>query len=359
MKKKLIIINSQQFGYHIDTYYYCKYLKKFFDITYICWDHGFQKIDMENIKSVYISRKANLVARSIRFIRSILKETNYSSKDKLIILIKYFQIVSFLMRILKPSHLFILDIRTGKIAPQKIKRIFCNILLKFEAIFFKNITVISESLAKKLKLNHKAHILPLGSNIIPKSIKTFEELNLLYVGTLYIRCIDDTINGFKKFYDEFNCKIKMSYTIIGSGDNREEETLKELVDKHHLSDIINIIGQIPHDQLEHYFDSHNIGVSYIPVTDYFDVQPSTKTFEYLLSGMPVIATATSENKKIVSSELGVLIMDSERGFYDGLKDIYKNKDSYNSQKIINSQKEYIWENIILNNLKPYLDNIMR
>jgi hypothetical protein len=38
MKKKLLIINKIQFGYHTDTFKYCQYLKDEFDITYICFD---------------------------------------------------------------------------------------------------------------------------------------------------------------------------------------------------------------------------------------------------------------------------------------------------------------------------------
>jgi nucleoside-diphosphate-sugar epimerase len=72
-------------------------------------------------------------------------------------------------------------------------------------------------------------------------------------------------------------------------------------------------------RVEHiYFDIHNIGVSYIPMLKCFDNQPPTKTFEYLLSGMPVIATATNANKDIINDVNGVLINDNSEEVYNGL-----------------------------------------
>ena len=62
---KLIIIAQEQFGYHIDTYYYCKYLKNDFNLVYICWDHGFQKIKLDGVCVEYINRQSNFLFRSL------------------------------------------------------------------------------------------------------------------------------------------------------------------------------------------------------------------------------------------------------------------------------------------------------
>ena len=98
--------------------------------------------------------------------------------------------------------------------------------LWIEMKFFKYKTVISEGLAKKLQLNSNIYILPLGADIISSTRKTFDEMNLLYVGTLYNRKIEDTLVGFANFYQVYKNKIKMRYTIIGKGKDNEEQKYK-------------------------------------------------------------------------------------------------------------------------------------
>jgi glycosyltransferase involved in cell wall biosynthesis len=169
--------------------------------------------------------------------------------------------------------------------------------------------------------------------------------------------MDVTIHGFKQFYEEFKNRIPISYTIICAGPNNEEQALKDLVSHYGLTDIVSITGMIPHTQLKPYFDVANVGVSYVPLTDYYDFQPVTKTFEYLLSGMPVIATSTSENRKVIEPENGVLVGGTAEEFYFGLKTISENRASINSEKIRTSSMDYSWEKIVQDNLKVYLENL--
>ena len=73
--------------------------------------------------------------------------------------------------------------------------------------------------------------------------------------------------------------------------------------------------------------------------------------------MPVIATHTSENKKVVHTKNGVLVGDSKENFYSGLKEIFEKKHLFDSSKIRNEAISYTWENIVIKNLKPYLERI--
>ena len=354
MKKKLLLIYPPQFGYHIDGYYYCKYLRDEFDITYICWDHDLSKIEMSDIEVVYINRSGNFFFRAIRFLKCTLKKINNNHQ---IIVIKYFKGISLLLKLLKPKCCFVLDIRTGSIEPQPFLRKFQDIRLRVESTLFKNITIISQSLAEKFNISHKTHILPLGSDIISSKNKSFNSLRLLYVGTLYNRNLETTLEGFKRFYDKFKHEYDISYTILGKGKYGEEDFLRRVVDDCQLNEVVTVEGFIPHNKLSLYFESANIGVSYIPLTDYFDVQPPTKTFEYLLSGMPVIATRTKENAKVINNLNGVMIGDSVEEFYKGIKLIASKKDFFDSQRIRNQSLQYTWKNIVQNNLKLYLNKI--
>ena len=348
---KIFFLNQLQFGYHIDTYYYCKYLKTDFNIVYVCWDHGLPKIEMPGVQVAYVSRKGSVSVRTIRFLHTALCRI----KDKqTIVFIKYFKGMSLTLRLLRPRNPMVLDIRTGSVKKNPRGRIFFDARLKFETRFFKHVTVISQSLAKKLGIAHKAHILPLGADIISSTDKSFDSLHLLYVGTLFNRNIHITVQGFKKFYDEFKGRLPLSYTIIGDGPGNETEELKTLASELDLSGVVKILGRVPHPELSPYFDTCNIGVSYVPLTDYFDCQPVTKTFEYLLSGMPVIATNTSENRKVINDGNGVLIKDSSDAFYSGLEAIFGHRGMFKGSEIRNKAVRHSWKNIVQDNLRPYL-----
>lgn len=354
-KKKLLIITQTQFGYHTDSFKYCQYLNHIYTITYLCFDYQRSKASLPNVKVVYISRQFSLLVRNYIFIRSAINEVK---KGYDVTLIKYFNGCAF-VSIFNSTKLLILNIRSGIISKNKIGRFLRGSLLKIEVLFFKKITIISTALCKKINLKDtKAHILPLGADLISTTKKEFNQFHLLYVGTFSQRKIMDTLRGFHKFYKEYNHIITTTYTIIGSGHQNEDKEMIHYVQSNGLAHIIKIIGYTPHNQLKTYFDTRNIGVSYIPITDFFDCQPPTKTYEYILSGMAVLATSTSENVKIINNENGKLIKDNPDAFYEGLCQMYSCKEAFRSEKIIETASENTWEKIVFKNLNPYLSSML-
>jgi hypothetical protein len=352
-RKSLVILIQRQFGGHVGTYFYCRYLRDQFNITVICWDYSLEKQAVEGIDVVYISREGNILYRNLRYISSVYNWLKSNTCD--ICFITYFRGCSIL-KVLLPNMKFVFDIRTASVNKKLYIRTIYNQFMMFESLFFRHLTVISESLAVKLKISKKAHILPLGSESISKSHKQYDALRLLYVGTLHARDIDTTLIAFSKFYHDNKNMISMEYTIIGDGPEGEVEQLRDIVNKNLLSDVVRIEGSIPFTELKPYFDTHNVGVSFVPLTDYFDFQPVTKTFDYLLSGLSVIATATSENKKVITELNGVLIDDTQDDFYRGLEAIWKNKEIFNSERIVSMSVQYNWSDIV-NKLGDYLTKV--
>lgn len=257
---------------------------------------------------------------------------------------------------MRSNNPLILDIRTLSIVPSKAKRYLDNSLLKLESKLFKNITVISKSLATKLGLAGTATLLPLGADSISKKRKDFNKFNLLYVGTLYNRNIEKAIEAFALFCKEKKNTIPVKFTIIGEGSGEELELLRATVKRLNLGEKVHILGRIPHNQLQKHFDTHNVGVSYIPMTTYYDLQPATKTFEYLLSGMPVIATATSENKLVINESNGVISDDTVEGFSKGIVLLHNRLSSFNSTTIRHNSSTYRW-NKIIDHLAHYIQTI--
>ncbi|MEJ2414723.1 MAG: glycosyltransferase, partial [Sulfurimonas sp.] len=192
---------------------------------------------------------------------------------------------------------------------------------------------------------------------ISDKLKVYNELNLIYVGTLNNRNIDRLVLGVIEYCKRNNAKYPdIKLTIIGDGYGSELQELHELVENNKLEDTISILGRIPHDRLKPYFDSHNIGVSYIPITKYYDNQPPTKTFEYLTSGMLVLATGTSENINVIDNSNGVIIGDSPEDVCRGIEVLSQNLKHYSSEAIIENSKKYSWSKII-KDFDYYLEQI--
>lgn len=353
MKKSLLIVHQRQFGHHTGSLQYCQQLKNDFDITFLCWDYKREKNQEPGITVHYLSREGNIVIRNFRFINGIIEQIVKQKFD--LIFIHYFRGCSLIPILSKTSQKFHLDIRTGSISPVKLNRLIYNSILWLESKFFKNISIISEGLRKHLMVKKNAYILPLGANPVNIKRKGFEGLNLLYVGTLSNRNLEITINGLYIFLTQ-NLNTKISYTIVGDGNNDERYILQQLVNKLELDKIVNLTGYVPYNDLIPFYESSNIGISFVPIKPYYEFQPVTKTFEYLMAGMPVIATGTFENKKIINDRNGYIIADNPESFAKALKLIYAEINNFDHQFIKESVTAYHWESIVAK-LKEYIISI--
>ena len=116
---------------------------------------------------------------------------------------------------------------------------------------------------------------------------------------------------------------------------------------------VDLEGYVQHNALRPYFEKANVGVTYIPITPYFEYQPATKTFEYLMAGMPVIATGTFENKQIVNKQNGVIIADDPLSFANSIELLYDRIGDFDDSLIRESVIEYKWETIV-SKLKDFI-----
>jgi glycosyltransferase involved in cell wall biosynthesis len=342
MKKKVLILSSSQFGYLTDTLKYCQYAASEFDITYTGWDYNRPKIEIPGVKVNYISRKANLVARNFRLLKAFHKEI----KNNHDVIFANYKFGISIIKLLNRKASFVVDIRTLSVNTKRINRVINDLFLKLEIGAFKNISVISDGVANKLKLKD-FYLLPLGGESFTDELKSFENLSFLYVGTLYNRNIIDCVKGFHLYLKKIDHKEPTPiFTIVGDSGGNELVEIKEYVNTHSLSKNIIITGAVPHDELNVFFENANVGISYIPLCSYYENQPSTKTFEYLLSGMPVIGTETYENKKVINSESGVLIKDNSESFLNSIYEMDNKKDHFNSKGLKTTYASHSWERVV-------------
>lgn len=354
MKPELAIVNIYQLGYHTDTYNYCIYLRNDFKITYISFHQGFENIVIEGIDTVYIPQRKgfwNLIKGYLLFAKHL---RHYNPDITFLFYARFISIV----KVFGPRCHYIFDIRTGFLKDKTLVRRIWNLLLWSESLFFKSITIISEGLRKQLNIpSVKCNLLPLGGNVI-NGTKEFSNLNLIYIGTFDQREIHVTIEGVALFIKKYP-DVLLHYDIVGYGTDIIEQQIKTAISSLSLDQEITFHGRVPYDKIDIFLKNANIGIVYIPLKPYYDNQPSTKLFEFLFAGMPVIATNTSSNRSIISDLNGILINDNSYGFSNGLEQVYKRCRIYNSKSIRESVSEFSWEEIVKIYLKPLLYRLLQ
>ena len=343
MRKRLLLVHQTQYGYHTGNIQYCKYLKKEFEITFLCWDYNKERIIEPGIKYNYVSRKGNIIIRNLRFIISVLRQINQD--NFFLVFVHYFTGSMLIPLLCKKGAKVHLDVRTGSVSSNLAYRTISNLVLKFESFFFKSQSVISDGLRKFLCLKKNTYILPLGANSIIINRRILNEVHLLYVGVLSERNLEDTIEGLNIFIKE-QPTINIKYSMVGDGFKNEKEIFQKRITSLGLQSIIKLYGYIPYENLSTFYKIANVGVSYIPITTFFNYQPVTKTYEYLLAGMPVLATQTFENRKVINKNNGILINDTPNDFAKGIAEMVSKLNEFDEQKIRTSAEQYEWNTII-------------
>lgn len=323
-------------------------------MTVACWDHGLPRLEVEGVKVHYISREGGKIRRLTRFFSEVLR---LGREDYDLRYVIHFTGSGILPLLGGARRLWALDVRTACVNPSPQVRRRLDRLLRFDAGRYEHLAVIAHGVAEHLEVDRRnPHIVPLGAVVMAPGKRRFDELRLLYVGTLESRNMDVTIEGLARFVESGG--HVGAYTIVGGGGGGEEERLRRRVSEAGLDDIVTLTGRLPHTELGPLFESHNCGVAYIPVTDYFDHQPPLKVFEYLLAGMPALATRTAANEAVVEERAGELIGDSAEDFARGLERIASRLHTFDSDAIRDSAEEFRWDQVIERHLRPFLGTLV-
>lgn len=350
--KRILIIDQHQLGYLTDTYCYCQHLAGRYDITYLSWDYGSPPMSVDNVRVITVSRDGSPFHRVARYIRRVQQELRTGAYDVGFVVL--FTGCS-LLRLVRTTIPLIVDLRTGSELSNPILRRAQNALMAFEASMFRNISVISEGLRVILGFRpERCHILPLGADPQDVPAKTFDGLRLLYVGTLIQRHIERTVEGLVAYVQKTHPDLPMHYDIVGDGFPEDNAVLKDTIQRLDCASMVTFHGRIPFAQLRPFLERCNVGVAFVPMTPYFHPQPSTKVFEYMLAGMPVLATRTDENVRVVPSLAGVLHDDTAEDFCNGLTNLAAAVATYSSPRIREAAQAYSWKNIVHQNLEPFL-----
>lgn len=345
MKKQLLLFASHQFGYLTDTLKYCEHMDGRYDVTYMGWDYGKMKIIMKGIDVKYVSRAGHLLLRNYRLLKALHREVRSGRYD--VVFAHYTRGIS-LVKLLNPRQRFIFDIRTGSTDRHAVRRGAYDLFMQLESIVFREITVISEGLAEQLGIR-RYDLLPLGADALEAPQKRFSGgcMHLLYVGTLQGRNILECVKGLHQYLQHETAE-RTVLTIIGDSPGSELEEITAYISAHpELKDSVVCTGRLPRKELDKYFREAHAGLSFIPATPWYTRQPPTKTCEYLLSGLPVIATRTEAHMHLLEGEeMCVLINDTADDVAKAIAVIRAKLPYADAAALQQKYIRYTWRNVV-------------
>jgi glycosyltransferase involved in cell wall biosynthesis len=260
-----------------------------------------------------------------------------------------------------------LDIRTVSIHKNIYERRFFDFMIKFASMLYKNTSSITDVAAKQIGIK-KYKLLPLGGAYFGNGTANTPEYEqykhifnsgyfiFLYVGTLHKRRIIECVQGFHAHMTK-HPGTKARFVIIGTSLGNELIEVNDYIEKNNLKDLVHTLGYIPQTRLSYFFNHSHCGISFMPLTMPFPLQPNTKTYEYLVNGIPVIATATLDNIQVVESSrvpCGVIIKDSPEGIESAVGKILESRHLYVKKDIAKEFDKYEWDNLF----SIYLDDVL-
>lgn len=135
---------------------------------------------------------------------------------------------------------------------------------------------------------------------------------VLYLGSLFPGRGVETVIDSVKYIDK-----DVTVVIIGSAHESYRRQLEERVNKMRATSGSNIIisGPVPFDKVYDYMMSADLGIAFYEETSVANDGLPNKLFDYMISGLPVVASAMSEIKKVIEeTKTGIVIdkADAER-----------------------------------------------
>jgi glycosyltransferase involved in cell wall biosynthesis len=354
--KKILIINKDQFGYHVDTYMYSLYLRESHQVTYMCLDQEKVKIDQEGINVIYCDLKFE--SRLLKRLFFII-ETRKRMLENEYILIKYFFGSSLLLYGFRDFKI-LLDIRTRSVRESRHLRIIENSLLFIESRFFRNLSVVSSTLGRLIRRSD-ARVIPLGTyskNVVRKRIPPSRSTHpyLLYVGTIEQRDFDVVVKGYYIFKRR-NPTSSLEIKIVTGTTGLALTKIRELITSLQLSEMITLSSWKDRDELIDFFENASGGIVQVPNSKRYRGQPSTKLFEYLSFNLPLICSIYTETLELSSKPLGVFYEPSAENFAVALEKFLLGEFTFDTKVAEQVISGVGWVNIVSNHLAPYLLSI--
>jgi glycosyltransferase involved in cell wall biosynthesis len=108
------------------------------------------------------------------------------------------------------------------------------------------------------------------------------------------RATDVPVRAFARAFNRDN-----RLWLLMPGKGSQLEALRALAAELGVAHRVWLPGYVPYPAIPRVFGAADAGLSYLPAVKYYEGQPPMKVFEYLGSGLPVIASDVSSHRQVV------------------------------------------------------------
>lgn len=355
--KRVNFIVSEQYGSNTDIVKYVEYLSRRYKVNILTFDYGHKRITVpQNTGIIYLRHTHSRIFNALSLMLCSVFMLALCSGA---VFVEVFSYCGILPKVLfwKKMHI---DVRTLSVEPDPQLRKYQNERLNKDVNSFSTASFISEGVMAQLQIDSRVRtfILPLGGEIRSQTVKSFDRIDLLYVGTLHNRNIIQTLQGLYIFHTA-NPEIPIHYDIIGGGDQIQENLLRSFVAEHEMSEMVIVHGQQPYSEIARFYDKCNVGLSYVPQYDCYQYQPPTKTYEYILSGLFCLATNTESNKEVIEPCNGLLHDDNPKALAAALESMWMARETISDSELRASLVDYEWMTLLDNKLRPIIEYLCK
>lgn len=367
-KNRILILGLNQLP-HRYLYNQCGYLAREFDLTVVSPYEGFGKKASDLFRIVYLdlgvqshknkwAKKLQTMRRIFRIIHGFKKHLKHNDYDLIYI---WDQTWAFAIKLLLGSkHKYVMQMFAQGVTPSPFKNAIHDAQVRFNVLFFSHVFVGSEHVIRLFKVPFgKAHVTGVGVDAIDYQDRVFDSMDLVYLGGLTNRYVHESVEGFVRFYKDNRGRIPMSYKIIGSGVDEAVQLLKASIAAAGPEVPVQYLGRLDDADLISVFRKSNIGVAYHKITPYYTNNISNKLYEYLLSGMPVIASRSNSMIQAINDNNGVLIEDTPEGFMHGLATMMGKLNTYDSKEIVKTALAYSVKTLVEDRMIPAFNKIIQ
>ena len=347
--KELLLFTTDQYGYQTDYIAYERVLLEAgYQVTYLCLDQNLPRIK-SGTNVVYVEKKSTKLLTLLEVLRHI----SSSNKNNGVLLTKYFLGASALL--IRFQGTTLADLRTMAVNQSFLKRRILNMFARMEVLAAKHVLVVSQELADKHRVSNYS-VVPLGGKF-PKAalrkVRDFNKLKLLYVGTLEGRNLEQVVLGAVAFTRR-SPELYVSIDFFGTNQSSELEKALE-ISRNYPNLHVRLLGFLENDKFDDLSGQYDFGIVHVPDEDRYRVQPSTKLFEYISIGLPVLSTNYAMTRWVETEGLGVTYESSGEGFENGLMRALAFEANF--QAMFKFAVDHEWHGLLRKTLIPAIEGL--
>jgi colanic acid biosynthesis glycosyl transferase WcaI len=218
----------------------------------------------------------------------------------------------------------------------KLVRKFENYCLEKSDLIITNSRTVYENLNSKLKVSNKNKLkyFPFSVNL-----ESFKKINgitrkrqIVYIGNL------GTAQNLRALIEAFPTVLRkvpdLKITFYGGGDCEQE--LKELVRELNIQRNVEFNNPVPRDEIPEILSRSMLGIVALSSNKSVRYALPTKSFEYLASGLPIVAYGSSDEVERVlrESQGGIYVKgDDKKQIGEAIVKIVNDKDAFETYSI--------------------------